>query len=494
MKKRFLPIIAAFCAAATLSAKTVYVDNVRGNDSFPGTQTQPVASIIRGLALLKTSDTLEVINSGKPYQMPYPGVNGVTLSISASGTMDKPLRINGNGSVITGLAVIPDNKWKKEGDFYTLPFWPMSNMYKGYKQQNYWLDKTQIWWVDGKAAPNCKNLDELRKTPGGFWWNKAEKKVLFHLPKGKKLADLKVELPANSGFSIHGSHVIVKDFYVIHSWNDGFDTSGSNYKGMYKNCVAVENCGQGFSCHGTGQTYYEDCAAIRCASSGTCDVHWSHSRYNRCIFYDNTFEAGVYTVDEGLHSYSDCIIAGNEPFEQIWQITNSAQHFSNCLILGTPGKDILKMQDGIVTFRHCTISGGNGFCRVSSSGNGQIAIDSCVITGMEKYLFMLNGTALKRTLMRGNLYLDNKGISINGKMYQESNWKEFLELAKRREKDSLFFDGKTVPSVKNAPAGLKLKNRYGTPVIPGAKLPDSVLKRFEQLKKIKATPAGISFE
>ena len=90
--------------------------------------------------------------------------------------------------------------------------------------------------------------------------------------------------------------------------------------------------------------------------------------------------------------------------------------------------------------------------------------------------------------MRGNLYLDNKGISINGKMYQESNWKEFLELSKRREKDSLFLNGKT------APVGLKLKNRYGTPIIPGAKLPESVLKRFEQLKKIKASPAGISFE
>lgn len=489
MKKRFLPIIAAFFAAATLSAKTVYVDNVRGNDSFPGTQKQPVASIHKGLSLLKKSDHLEVINTGKPYQRPYPGQgNAPTYTVAVSGTLENPVVINGNGAVITGLAIIPEGKWKKEGEFYSLPFWPMCNMYKGYKQQNYWFDKNKIWWVDGKAAPNCKSLDELKKTPGGFWWNKAEKKVLFHLPDGKKLADFKIELPANSGFYIQSSHAIVKNFYVTHSVNDGFDTAGTNYIATYKNCVAVENCGQGFSCHGTGQTYYEDCAAIRCASSGTCDVHWSYSRYNRCIFYDNTFEAGVYTVDEGLHSYSDCIIAGNEPFEQIWQITNSAQHFSNCLILGTPGKDILKMQDGIVTFRNCTITGGNGFCRVPSSGNGQIAIDSCVITGMEKYLFMLNGTAIKRTLMRGNLYLNNKGISMNGKTYQESNWKEFQELSKRREKDSLFLNGKT------APVGLKLKNRYGTPIIPGAKLPDSVLKRFEQLKKIKASPAGISFK
>ena len=486
--KFFLLQIIALLFTATLFAKTVYVDNVKGNDANPGSKEQPVATIQKGLSLLKTSDSLEVINTGKPYQRPYPGLNAPAYTVSAGGTLENPVVINGNGAVVTGLAVIPENKWKKDGDFYSLPFWPMSNLYKIAKEQNYWLDKPQIWWVDGKAAPNCKNQEELSKTPGGFWWNKAEKKVLFHLPAGKKLSDLKIELPANSGFYIQSSHAIVKNFYVTHSVNDGFDTAGTNYIATYKNCVAVDNCGQGFSCHGTGRTYFEDCAAIRCASSGTCDVHWSASHYNRCIFYQNAYEAGVYTVDEGLHSYSDCIIANNEPFEQIWQISNSAQHFSNCLILGTPGKDILKMQHGIVTFRRCTILGGNGFCRVPSSGSGQIAIDSCVISGMEKYLFVLNGSAMTRTLLRGNLYLNNKGISVDGKVYQESNWKEFLEAAKRREKDSLFLDGKT------APENLKLKNRYGTPVIPGAKLPESVLKRFEEIKKIKATPAGISFE
>lgn len=487
--KNCLPVLFAFfCIITSVFAKTVYVDNVRGNDSNPGTKARPVATIDKGLALLKRSDCLEVINTGKPYQRPYRGVTGRTHSVRHGGTLEKPMVINGNGAVVTGLAIIPADKWKKEGDFHTLFFWPMSNMYKNYKKQNYWVDKTRIWWVNGKAAPNCKSLEELKKTPGGFWWNKAQKKVLFHLPAGKKLADLKIELPANSGFSFYDSHVIIKNFYVTHSWNDGFDSSGSNYKGIYKNCIAVENCGQGFSCHGTGQTYYEDCAAIRCASSGSCDVHWSYSRYNRCIFYENTFEAGVYTVDEGQHSYSDCIIAANGPFEQIWQKVSSSMHFSNCLILGTPGKNVLLMEHGIVTFRNCTIRGGKGLCSVPGGGPGQLFVDSCVISDMEKYAIMMYGTAPQRTQTRGNLYLNTPGINLKGKLYKEANWQEFVALMKRRERTSRIIDGKT------APAGLKLKNRYGTPIYPGARLPESVLKRFEQLKKIRVSPAGVSFD
>jgi hypothetical protein len=488
MKKRFPVFVVFFCILFAVSAKTVYVDNVKGKDGNPGTKALPVASIEKGLALLTVSDSMEVINTGKPYQRPYPGGTGRTLAVNHGGTLEKPMIINGNGAVVTGLSVIPAAKWKKDGEFYSLFFYPMSNQYKLNRKANYWLDRTRIWWVDGKAAPNCKSREELQKTPGGFWWNKAEKKVLFHLPSGRKLADLKIELPANSGFSFHAPHVIIKNFYVTHSWNDGFDSSGSNYKGIYKNCVAVENCGQGFSCHGTGQTYYEDCAAIRCASSGSCDVHWSISRYNRCIFYDNTYEAGVYTVDEGLHSYSDCIIAANNPSEQIWQKGASAQHFSNCLILGTPGKHVLLMEIGTVTFRNCTIRGGKGLCRVPGGGNGQLFIDSCVIRDMEEYAYSTPGTAHNRTKTRGNLYIGNPGILHNGKLYKEANWNDFPALQKRLERTSRIIDGKT------APEGLKLKNRYGTPIIPGAQLPQSVLKRFEQLKKINVSLAGVTFD
>ena len=87
----------------------------------------------------------------------------------------------------------------------------------------------------------------------------------------------------------------------------------------YRNCVAIDNCGQGFSCHGTSVVLYEDCVAVRCASSGSCDVHWSNSSYARCVFMNNVFEGGVAANDHSAHTYSSCLVVHNRPFEQVWQ-------------------------------------------------------------------------------------------------------------------------------------------------------------------------------
>ena len=54
--KFFLLQAIALLFTATLSAKTVYVDNIKGNDANPGSKEQPVATIQKGLSLLKTSD------------------------------------------------------------------------------------------------------------------------------------------------------------------------------------------------------------------------------------------------------------------------------------------------------------------------------------------------------------------------------------------------------------------------------------------------------
>ena len=82
MKKRFPVFFVFFCIFFAVSAKTVYVDNVNGKDGNPGTKALPVASIEKGLALLTVSDSMEVINTGKPYQRPYPGGTGRTLVVN----------------------------------------------------------------------------------------------------------------------------------------------------------------------------------------------------------------------------------------------------------------------------------------------------------------------------------------------------------------------------------------------------------------------------
>lgn len=213
--KHIAGILALF-AAAGLTAATVHVDNVKGDDANDGSAERPVASIERGLALLKRSDRLEVApNGGKPYRRPYPGAVGRSLDIRLGGTAEQPMVIDGNGAVISGLSAVPADRWKEAGNgVYELPFWPMSNMYKHYAKQDYWLPESRIFFVDGKAAANCLTRAEMEKTPGGFWWSRRQRKLFFRPPEGKTIAELTVELPANAGFYVLADHVRVENFTV----------------------------------------------------------------------------------------------------------------------------------------------------------------------------------------------------------------------------------------------------------------------------------------
>jgi hypothetical protein len=466
-------------------AQTVYVNNVKGNDKNDGSKNKPVASIWQALKIVKKSGVIDVANTGKPYQTPYYGPNGRQMNITVGGTAEKPLEIRGNGAVITGLSVIPENKWSKTEDknIYSLPFWPMSNFYKGAKT-NYWPDTSaKIWWVNRKAAPNCLDLEKLKKTPGGFWWNKAQKKVLFHLPEGKKLADLRIELPANSGFYILVPHVVIRDFYCIFSWNDGFDTAGLGYDGIYRNCIAVNNCGQGFSCHAAGSTLYEDCAAISCNSSGSCDVDQSFSRYMRCIFLNNTYEAGIHTLHSSQHYYADCIIAGSIPFEQIWLQHSSSQQYFNCLIEGTPGFDLIsfKQNSGSIAFRNCTIRGGKRLFALKKQGTSSASFKHCIIGGTVQELFNTDPNTFTRLTLEENVYCNVKNFIFKGTAYTAKNFDAYKKLNKK-DAFSVWLDKEPNP-------GFRVNKRQ-----VGANLPSSVLKRYEKLKKIRATAAGIHFE
>ncbi|MDD3127576.1 MAG: right-handed parallel beta-helix repeat-containing protein [Candidatus Izemoplasmatales bacterium] len=473
-------------------AETLYVNNISGNDKNDGlSEKTAFASIEKAFASVKTSDHVEIANTGKPYQRPYPGERGQELVPRCGGTADAPLVVNGNGAVISGLSVIPAEKWKKESEkMYTVFFYPMSNMYKGVKKDNFWFDETQIWWVDGEAAPNCKSMEALEKVPGAFWWNKAEKKLVFHLPQGKKIGDLKIEIPSNSGIYITHDHALVKNFVMIFSWNDGFDIAGSPKNVVYKNCSAYNNCGQGFSCHNSGNAYYEDCAAIRCASSGACDVHWCNSTYKRCIFVNNTYEAGVYATDESVHNYDDCLIAGNRPFEQIWQRSHSKMNFANCVIVGRADSlAISSLANGSVSFKNCTITDAASVCAVPSSSTASLAIESCVLARCREFFIKLPGVFKDRFYLKGNLYIGGPGNIIDEKLYGPENWAEYLKLGLEMYSEWRNIE-LTGPLKAELPEAVMLKGRHIETSV-GAKLPEEVWKRYFKLLKDVPTPAGI---
>jgi hypothetical protein len=391
---------------------------------------------------------------------------------------------------MSGLAVIPEDAWAAEDGFLSLPFWPMSNQFKGYAQMNHWLDDTHIWWVDGRLAPNAKSIDELRDAPGAFWWDKANRRVLFHKPADVPLASLRVELPANMGIYVHHDYTLVQDLVMMFSWNDGFDIAGSPKGVVFRRCIAFHNCGQGFSCHGTGSALYDECAAVNCASSGACDVNFSNSIYRGCVFVNNTFEAGVYAHNESIHSFEDCLIAHNAPFEQIWQRGNSKMNFQNCVVVGMPGTALASLASGSVAFLNCTLLEAGQIAVLPEHGSGRLTMERCLVGRMEEAALTIPGSALSRVSLTANAYVDVPGHCVDDALYSAQNWRDLQD--RNTEKDSywpeVLFTG---PLNARPSAALETAGAQGRMQPVGARLPDRVWKLYDWLKSHAPTPAGL---
>ena len=69
----FSVILAGGLTAAPAGPAPIYVDNIKGSDTYDGSRERPYASIEKACRAVKTSGRIEVVNTGIPYQMPYDG-------------------------------------------------------------------------------------------------------------------------------------------------------------------------------------------------------------------------------------------------------------------------------------------------------------------------------------------------------------------------------------------------------------------------------------
>lgn len=437
----FLPMAFAY-------SEVIHVNNLTGDDRSDGSESAPLRSIARALEIAGISAEIEIANTG----IPYPGGNVLRRG---GGTPEQPMVIEGNGAVISGLEAIPVEQWMAvEPRIYSLPFWPMSNLLKVSKSPLHWVGVPTIVWMDGEPGINCDSLETLRKTAGGYFWDKPNRIVLFHLPEGKETP--KLEIPTGkTGLSVIGSvdYVEVRNLRSEYSWNDGFSTNGTGKNLVFRDCVAINNCGQGFSFHTHSGAIVEDCLIMRNASSGTCDVNEGQVTYRRCVFYKNSYEAGVYALDKTKIIYEDCLILDNEPFEQIWSLTSGTVRFVNCIISGS-GKTLIKAGGGgKAEFLRCLFADADAL--IHFSGSAEISFDQCVFARMDAF------------------------APEGGKF--DPAWITFSETITERD----IFQG-------GFPAGVRQENANltGQPALRlstnsftgGANLPDSVWTQFEKAK------------
>jgi len=154
----------ALCAAlltATAAADTWYVNNAAGDDANDGRSAETAfATLARAAAALKTSDRLIIANTGRPY---YESLR----LIHTGGTPARPMIVEGNGAVLSGLRAvwIPHDKLKRK-EMRELAAQVRRFESKAVRVVDNWNEIEQVIFDDGGQTPQ-QFADRLERLAAG---------------------------------------------------------------------------------------------------------------------------------------------------------------------------------------------------------------------------------------------------------------------------------------------------------------------------------------
>jgi hypothetical protein len=155
-----LVLVCCPCLCRSVEARTIYVDSRAGNDLFDGLSaaamnvyTGPVRTLQRAAELLCPGDTLVLAAREQPYYG--------SLSLTGcrfSGLAGAPLRIEGNGAVVSGALPVRGDSWEQ----LAADWWRFTP-----------VKKTHVQLIrDGVALPSFEtpwSPPQLPEFPPGNW-------------------------------------------------------------------------------------------------------------------------------------------------------------------------------------------------------------------------------------------------------------------------------------------------------------------------------------
>ncbi|HUY91966.1 MAG TPA: right-handed parallel beta-helix repeat-containing protein [Pirellulales bacterium] len=255
MRKLCLAIMLVSWAAAPASGRTLYVNNVAGDDLHDGLQESttafggPLRSLRRALQLVQPGDRIELANSGEPYRE--------TISLSTAmqcGHELNPLVIDGQGAVLDGTAPVPENVWESvRGPLFR--FRPAKSSY-----QQLFLDNKPA--VERKIEPGAHKLPELEP----LQWFRRDAFIYFRVEPDKLPEQYPLYYSGlQTGITLYHVHdIVIMDLIV-----QGFRLDGINVNDGVRNCELVN-----VTCRGNGR-------------SGVTIAGSSHARLQGCLIGDN---------------------------------------------------------------------------------------------------------------------------------------------------------------------------------------------------------------
>ena len=373
--KNIAVVFAAFLGLAA-AADTVYVDNHKGDDRNTGlVPAQPVATFKRAVTLLKPGTTLHLVNTGKAYRE--------MLSLHGlSGTPARPIVIEGNGAVLSGLADLDPVAWQPgKAGLWKLAVRKMPS------------NCVPFLFVAGRRLSPAAGPETIG--PMQFRWDGEH--FLFRPEPGKTPKDYELSASVlDSGVALmNSSYIVCRNLVSEHHANDGFNVHGNCQGLLFNHIESRFNGDDGFSVHEDVGVTVTD-ARFHNNMYGIQDINASRSSYYGVNIADN--QVGVNFLG-GLHSLVDCRITGSR--------TNAV-----LLSRGRPGFDQGKNEsgafyNGMTLIKNCYIAGGKE--SITITRRAQAMVLNTVITGCENGILVLPDAGLE---LRNSVIVDCGGYEL----------------------------------------------------------------------------------
>lgn len=286
MRKLCLAILILSWAAAPAGARTLYVNNVAGDDRHDGLEESttafggPLRSVRRALELVVPGDRIVLANTGEPYR------ETISLSTAAQcGNELSPLVIDGQGAVLDGTAPVPENVWESfRGPVFR--FRPPKSSY-----QQLYLDNKPA--VQRKLEPGVPKLPELEPLE----WFRRDAFIYFRVEPDKLPEQYPLYYSGlQTGITLYHVHdIVIMDLIV-----QGFRLDGINVNDGVRNCELAS-----VICRGNGR-------------SGVTVAGSSHARLQECLIGDNG-ASQLRTEGISVTKLTECQLLDNTAPAVVWR-------------------------------------------------------------------------------------------------------------------------------------------------------------------------------
>lgn len=439
----WLAVLAGVLVAGSpwLAARTVHINHETGDDARDGVSPEAsVRTLSRGLALCEAGDTLSLAPGTGPY---YENL----IFGSRGGRPGRPIVVEGNGAVLSGLQPLTAEAWQDRGD--GLWFYPTS----------FQRGSLRPFLVrpDGTPVPRAARSDAV--AVGTAHWD--SQGILWRGQPGEHPGELGLRgTLRDAGVAINGaSHITIRNLTCEHFANDGFNIHGHSQGLFFEAIVGRYNGDDGFSIH-------EDVGAavhggwFHNNTFGIQDVNHSRSTYVGVRVEANQAH-GVH-FSGGAHSLSDALIRDNG-LDQLRVDPDRATHLG-----ATPEHPFAA---GTTYVRNTVILGGRS--GVTVSNGSQVALRHCFIGGAEVGALAEAGAALH---LYGTVLADCRQLELHcasplGRFDANAYWPgrvRWLETTFTPEQFAAYQEasGQDRSSVVAAPVSLGRGFRLAAPTIP----------------------------